>query len=573
MTKVGGGTLTIASNQTATAAFNVNEGTVALSAGLEVARPIVVASGATLSVDGTEQVNVASLDLAAGSTLDIASYTAGIVPLAVVTGATLPGEGTVALTFNGGAFASGVYAIYAKAGVTAADGAKFTPSTDGEDYEWSVVGDSLVLKVGTVAGNVWTGLAGDGRISTGANWAGGTVPAAGADIDFSGVSSALTIIADTGSAYGAVTMGDGLITFTNSLAASSISCTMNVAVAPGSTVTIDGDLETDTQYVVRSIGAGGRFVVTDNLTVDNCDVLVDSNKGAFIVGGKLKTLSTSNTRNTYTGRSVDTDAVVEFEALESATVNKNTCVSSSHTVIGNGGLDVTGGFDTLFSIPVTLYARDAGYAVNSSSGAYYDLKATTITLNTTRYGTQDTPATVTVNAVMRNYNSSNKGGVSVTGCGKVVFNSVSTFTEGLTVSNTATVAVNAGKRPGNGMVTVSAGATLEVAESVTAQLEGGLTLADGACLGFNFTSRSTAPTLAVASGKTMTANGAVTVKVDGVRPKGGTYVLTTCGGFDAEGVSVTLAADAPEWVENLSVNVEGNLVLDVKPKGMVIVVK
>lgn len=59
-----------------------------------------------------------------------------------------------------------------------------------------------------------------------------------------------------------------------------------------------------------------------------------------------------------------------------------------------------------------------------------------------------------------------------------------------------------------------------------------------------------------------------------VRPKGGAYVLTTCGGFDAEGVTVSLAADAPNWAAGrLSVNSDGNLVLDVKPRGMMIIVK
>lgn len=68
----------------------------------------------------------------------------------------------------------------------------------------------------------------------------------------------------------------------------------------------------------------------------------------------------------------------------------------------------------------------------------------------------------------------------MTGCGRVVFNSVSTFANGLVVYSPATVAVNPGKRPGNGTVTVHDGATLEVAQSGTANLNGGLTLASGA---------------------------------------------------------------------------------------------
>ena len=59
-----------------------------------------------------------------------------------------------------------------------------------------------------------------------------------------------------------------------------------------------------------------------------------------------------------------------------------------------------------------------------------------------------------------------------------------------------------------------------------------------------------------------------------MRPKGGTHVLTTCGGFDAEGVTVSLAGDAPNWAAGrLSVNAEGNLVLDVKPKGLMVIIQ
>ena len=48
-------------------------------------------------------------------------------------------------------------------------------------------------------------------------------------------------------------------------------------------------------------------------------------------------------------------------------------------------------------------------------------------------------------------------------------------------------------------------------------------------------------------------------------------VLTSGGGFDAPGVNVALAEDSPAWArDRLSVNGDGNLVLDVQPKGMAI---
>ena len=179
------------------------------------------------------------------------------------------------------------------------------------------------------------------------------------------------------------------------------------------------------------------------------------------------------------------------------------------------------------------------------------------------------------------FGANTAGMAIVAGTGKVVVNydvdDLSPYATSLTnpfvVTNTATLAFMSGADVGTEMVTVNGDATLEIAESGTVTFNGGLTLDDGATLAFNFTNRATLPVLAVAAGKTFAANGAVTVKVSGVRPKGGEKILTSCGGFDAAGVSVSLAADAPKWVKGLTVNSDGNLVLDVKRGGMVLVVK
>jgi len=44
---------------------------------------------------------------------------------------------------------------------------------------------------------------------------------------------------------------------------------------------------------------------------------------------------------------------------------------------------------------------------------------------------------------------------------------------------------------------------------------------------------------------------------------------STCGGFTAE--NVTLVDGAPKWVRGLSVNADGNIVLDVKPMGTIVI--
>ena len=92
------------------------------------------------------------------------------------------------------------------------------------------------------------------------------------------------------------------------------------------------------------------------------------------------------------------------------------------------------------------------------------------------------------------------------------------------------------------------------------------------------TTRTTPPQLALASGKSVVFTEGestnITVKVSGtVRPKGGEHQLTTCGGFGAEGVSVSLAAGTPKWVKGVSVNGDGNIVITVNPKGLMIIFK
>ena len=163
------------------------------------------------------------------------------------------------------------------------------------------------------------------------------------------------------------------------------------------------------------------------------------------------------------------------------------------------------------------------------------------------------------------------GPLRVEGNGKVVFaNEYSDFSGGLTVTNTATASVKAGCKPGSGEVTLATGTTLEVAESGTATLVGTLTLGENSNLAFNFTQRDVAPALA---GTATTAAGeSVNVKVsaaDDLRPKGGTYALTS--GMDFSGKTVNLV-DKPEWAQGASV-VNGDIVLVVKPRGLAFFVR
>ena len=140
------------------------------------------------------------------------------------------------------------------------------------------------------------------------------------------------------------------------------------------------------------------------------------------------------------------------------------------------------------------------------------------------------------------------------------------------MTETATVAMNVGCAPTRSAISVAGGATLEVAESGTVELKNDLTLADGACLGFNFTENQLAPKLD-ATGKTVTLGGTVVVKVsaaEGRRGKGGLNVLTTGGKF--AGADVSLAEGHPDWVKSVSV-VDGEIAIDVKNKGVALFIR
>ena len=343
---------------------------------------------------------------------------------------------------------------------------------------------------------------------------------------------------------------------------------VGVGDASGSSVTVAGELLNPDSMSIMA----GSVVTAATLRVNSSAKthLAYANAGSLVVTGEMRA---EGTGDLWFRRDGDTSAAtVEFGSFVNAKSGSWTIIDAPTVIVGMGGMDLTTTSATSFRNTPTLYPRGAGYEINSSSGAHYNLRAATVTLDTTQYGT-DAPAVVTVNAVLEDREASNKGAVNVTGCGKVVFNSASTFSNGLSIGDTATVAVNFGSTPGSGAVSVASGATLQVAESGTVTLGGNLTLADGATLAFNFTGREPAPTLAIASGKSVTAEGAVKVKVSGtVWPKGGEKTLTDGGGFTRENVSLD-ETGKPDWVNGISVNEAGNIVLSVKPLNTMILVK
>jgi len=537
----------------------IGSGKTTVSADQSYLGTTTVSNGTTLAVSGGVTF-AGPVAFAAGSALDIADYVGGVTPL-TSTSLAFPASGTVPLTFKGGDFAEGIYTICSATGLTAEDGEKFAPSTGELGYSWSLVDSALVLTVGYVDPNAWTGLSGDGRMSTAANWAGNAVPAAGSDIDLSGISADTTLIADAGRTFGAVTMGTGIITFTNSFAAtsfvseSSSNPTKYVAVATNSTVKINGDLVfsgSEQEYICCSVAEGGRFVVTGDI------------------------------RNEKTA-----------EHLYPCSVTSNPGVISARGLVNNAsnadGFDLTR-MSANWEIGENGISGSKRFRVQNYSGVVANITATTnftisaaiiqyrgLTLNPAGY--EITLGDGTSGGIL---GGSLDGLTTVTGAGRVVVNydvndlsaSVSSRTNAFTVATGATLALNPSANIGFGDVTVQSGGTLEIQSGTTTF--GNLTVEENAILSFNFTDRRVVPQLALYDGAEVTALDPFTVKVSGtVWPSGGEKLLTTCGGFDGIYLTLSAVGEAARWAkqENLSFNADGDIVLNVRPMGTIILFK
>ena len=542
MTFVGSGKTTISANQEYLGTTTVsNETTLSVSGGVTFAGPVA---------------------FAAGSALNIADYVGGVTPLTAMSLA-FPASGTVPLTFNGGAFPVGVYAICSASGLTATDGEKFAPSTGGETANWSVEDDTLVLTVGYVNPNAWTGRGGDGRMSTAANWAGNAVPTADADIDLSGISADTTIIADANRTFGAVTMGTGVVTFTNAFAVTSFSDTTKVAVGADSTVTLVGDLVFATNVtacICHSIAAGGMFAVTG-------DIIASAEHTGYVI----PCIGQDSIPGTISCKGIVNNAYNQ-DYFYIVRAKSNTL---ANWLVGEDGISGTSRFFIQRSNYRNSYANiraQADFTVSADIRQGFNL-----TLDTAGYTiTLGTNTTTKSGGIL---GGAAGGMTTVTGAGRVVVNynvndlttAASSRTNAFTVANGGTLAFAPGGNIGFGDLTVQDGGTLEIQSGTTTF--GNLTVEENAILGFNFTDRRVVPQLALYDGAEVTALDPFTVKVSGtVWPSGGEKILTTCGGFDGIPLTLSAVGEAARWAkpDRLSVNGDYNIVLDVKPMGTMI---
>ena len=454
----------------------MNEGAIALD-DVSVARPITVASGATLTVNAASSPSLESVTFVAGSTLNIDTYTPGVTPLEIGS-LTLPAEGTISLTFKGGAFPTGAYAIYAKSGVTAADGVKFDVSAGGADVNWQVRSGVLTLLVGSV----WTGAAEDGDLSNDANWAGGVKPDgeavicceapttltkgssfAATSIKFAPGCAALTISGDFTTLTAIVNNSTSAMTFTGlvDFGGNNIDVIQNTGAVifqggatgtwlaramdlhgtytftgtgdrtehGGTTVKSDGvyNLPNATFFKHNgdfSVEAGGKVEVgAAKINRSSEAKLLDAFNGEFKVNGEFSVSASG--ANSYITHYIASSGAGTFIVNGIRVITYAALVPRRKTIVGGGGIIRGNGYVRVYNSGThefgsyadwTMYHDDLGNTATDSPAFYKHNSTTlsTLTFNTTDYYDSTVARLITCEAPIAAQNSSSANNFAVT---------------------------------------------------------------------------------------------------------------------------------------------------------------
>ena len=471
ITKVGAGRLTIGRNQTGTGPLVCQAGDMLVGAGLTVTRPLTVKSGARLSLATTSEASLGSLAFEADTALNIIiDPTTNATPATVGT-LTLPASGTVALTMDGGAFTAGNWAILRTDGLAISQvESTFVPQVQaGNAYWFDVVDDELRLVVtGQAREIVWTGNAGDGKMSTGGNWLGGSAPVSGDRVFFN---TAATVLADLGAHVrlsGLVL--EQVVTFTGNLTAQTINDTSKVAVGTNSTVTLDGDLEfagSGTKHIAHHVATNGEFVVT----------------------GIIRALPEYSGNQIFATSEASDGFVVAKGLVSDTTHSEPFPFRLTHSngwtdrwAIGSAGLSGPKGFWMYknSSNPRAIIRADADFTISTTIG-----DRNTLTFDTT--GKDGQPHTVRIGDGVSG-GLTRDGVVNVVGTGAVEINydwtealipSEQTCTLTFNVEDTAKLKVLADAWTGDGTITAKSGATLGLGANAhveNATIQSGATL-------------------------------------------------------------------------------------------------
>ena len=526
---------------------------------------------ATLAINPGKRLTTGKTTFAAGTTLEVTPVASGDAALLGTLAFT--GSGMVTLKAAGDATLSdGEYTLFTASSALADDIlSKFTLDASavsgGKDAWIFRDGASMKLCIGNRTEypyGVWMGGM-DANFSSPANWKNGLVPRAGDALDFSRIGAAKTVnVNDVDAAFGAVTMGSGVVTFNGTLTATSFSDTSKVAVGANSTVTLDGNLVfsgTTKQYVVNTVAAGGRFVVTGHIEASadltNGEIFHSVNASAGAVQAKgLKA-----------NEATDDQWIFRLGPEVNGTAN---------WIVGADGLAGVKYFyvNANASRKATIQPYDSDFSIATSLG-----NRSTLTLNTTGFDGNAHKITIAAPGYI-----SRDGPIVVAGTGTLVADGdpASTSTGAVTVQDTATLAINAGKRITTGAITVNGGAKLALPQTGTVAMGGNLTLAVGTTIAYTLSAAG--QTTLDLTGKTFTLPAAeadpVAISLEtrpgaAVRSKTPYTLISGANLTENDLAKFTLGANPPEWVrgENALVIEDGDLKLYTKNPGLCIMIK
>ena len=402
---------------------------------------------------------------------------------------------------------------------------------------------------------VWCGMDQNCNFDDPENWEDGRVPSVGESLDFSAAPANVTI-AVTGDyslgAFGTATMGTEVVTFTGSIEFEAITDTSKIAVGENSVVTLNSGIEysgSEYYYIVESVAAGGRFVVTG-------DIVANEEMTGYVFHSRVVGEGAVQARGLVNNATGNSDLWAFRLCGDSA--------AKAYWIIGDHGIGGSRNFWINGGRHPEIQPLDADFTISTKIGSGGDA----ITFNTT--GADGNPHTITIGDGTAGL-VERTGTMNVIGTGRLLANFdgptlATSCSYPVNVSAPATLAINPEMNLSTGAITIASGATLEVAQSGTVTPAGALSLADGAILGFNFTSKI--PPVLDLTGKAVTLGSqkSVVVKVSstgGVRSYENKCMVTAGGNFAGANPALGAVAD---WVKGTEIE-DGNIVINLKPAG------
>ena len=317
--------------------------------------------------------------------------------------------------------------------------------------------------------------------------------------------------------------------------------------AIGSSITVQGELEDPNNIVIYS----GSVVTAATMKATSSTYPAYLNNGRLVVNGLMEIKNTSS--DFYLARQNSDNATIIAGGIVFNT-SKWPYLNAKTLVLGVDGIkfDSTKNNNLRFSGTPTLYASGVATTLHAGKDdlqAYSISDGKTLTVCTTKFDSSE-PSTITIDGkILETYNVTGHyaGGMAVTGCGTLVFNSASTFNGGLSIGGTATVKVNEGCTPGSGAITLGVGTKLVLtANSSTYQLSNTLNL----------------PT-----------EGVATIRIDGKRLRTGDNIIATIGSGATENVALDMNSVALDG-RKATIRVEGDkLILNIQSSGFMIIVR